>query len=136
MGQSLGCRPVSSAHRRPGVPSTQPQGKPKRALTGERRSLVPGRPGSLGAPTAPLSNSVLPRPQVLINHTVEVLTGLKVQLGLRPQRQRASTRSRRHCITASALQTLQRLFFIFVKDLLHDNKFKMINLNYACINLL
>lgn len=136
MGQSLGCRPVNSADRRTGVPSTRPQGKPKRALTGEPCSLFPRHPSSRGAPTAPFANSVLPCPQLLINHTVEVLTGLKVQLGLQAQRQRASTRSRHHCITASALQTLQRLFFIFVKDLLRDNKFKIINLNYACINLL
>ena len=62
MGQSLGCRPVSSAHRRPGVPSTRPQCKPKRALTGERRSLFPGRPHSSALQQCPPPPPALNQP--------------------------------------------------------------------------
>lgn len=65
-------------------------GSPAVSSPGHRARWVPPQPGS------PTVSS--PAPPLVINHTVEVLTGLTVQLGQQPQRQRVSTRSRHHCL--------------------------------------
>ena len=118
MGHSLGCRTVSSCDRR----RYGPPELGHRAQTTKEEALMEGVLQSLPQATWPTrcpQSPVLwqcplpPSPPLLINHTVEVLTGLKAQLGLQPRRKCVSTHSQtplHHCFHSANPPGVSSLF--------------------------